>query len=68
MCIRDRDSGDTADDEAWNIKHKDFNGSITIYNTKEISDLGNNSVTIASTLFTITATNDVASVEAIVTI
>ena len=63
-----RDSGDTADDEAWNIKHKDFNGSITIYNTKEISDLGNNSVTIASTLFTITATNDVASVEAIVTI
>ncbi|UVO73201.1 hypothetical protein NXW43_21605 [Bacteroides thetaiotaomicron] len=63
-----RDSGDTADDEAWNIKHKDFNGSITIHNTKEISDLGNNSVTVVSTLFTITATNDTASVEAIVTI
>lgn len=63
-----RDSGDTADDEAWNIKHKDFNGSITIHNTKEISDLGNNSVTVISTLFTITATNDTASVEAIVTI
>lgn len=63
-----RDSGNTADDEAWNIKHKDFNGSITIHNTKEISDLGNNSVTVVSTLFTITATNDTASVEAIVTI
>lgn len=63
-----RDSGDSADDEAWNIKHKDFDGSITIHNTKEISDLGNNSVTVVSTLFTITATNDTASVEAIVTI
>ncbi len=63
-----RDSGDTADDEAWNIKHKDFNGSITIYNTKEISDLGSNSVTMISTLFTITATNNTASVEAILTI
>lgn len=39
-----------------------------IHNTKEISDLGNNSVTVVSTLFTITATNDTASVEAIVTI
>ena len=63
-----RDSGDTADDEAWNIKHKEFNGSITIYNTKEISDLGNNSVTVVSTLFTITATNETAVVEAILTI
>ena len=63
-----RDSGDTADDDAWNIKHKDFNGSITIHNTKELSDLGNNSLTAVSTLFTITATNEEASAEAIVTI
>ena len=59
-----RDSGDTADDEAWAIKNKNFAGNITL----AYEDLGDNAITSVSTLFTITATNKNETAQAIISI
>ena len=59
-----RDSGDTADDEAWAIKNKNFAGNITL----AYEDLGDNAITSVSTLFTITATNKTDTAKAIISI
>ena len=59
-----RDSGDTADDEAWAIKNKNFAGNITL----AYEDLGDNAITSVSTLFTVTATNKTDTAKAIISI
>lgn len=46
-----RDSGYPINDNAWNLDHLDFNGTIWL----EYSDLGGDEVLTSSTLFTITA-------------
>jgi hypothetical protein len=35
-----RESGNQAEDDAWNIAHQDFNGHITLQHTQTYSDLG----------------------------
>lgn len=52
-----RDSGDAADDAAWQLKDKakNFDGSLGISYKQEDNDLGGNSLS-SSTLFTFTAT------------
>lgn len=49
-----RETGDTANDTAWNIEHQNFAGQITLHHGKEYTDLGSS----ASTLFRIKAENN----------
>lgn len=56
-----RDSGDTVNDNAWNIAHQTFNGNITLAYKEGQNDLGKNSN--ISTMFTIFA-SDQAGIEA----
>lgn len=52
-----RDSGDAINDEAWNLAHQNFNGSIILAYKQSQNDLGADTASNISTMFTIFASD-----------